>query len=216
MSKLKQAEEDTRKFMANEFKEYNELTGLTQFKHFDVHNQHYLEVVGNVITLGYEEEILYKGDISGATGDVDPTFFKERLQLLRAQYPETSDNLELRIHGQLRRIAANINFRAKDAWNERVILNCDHKLFATTCSVMEGDDDEPPTVKLLTLKTFGKQCQVNVDSIYLEVDGVSYKLLGFNDSFRIFTVATNDPVDQLILPHDHPAVEHIHYHPSQQ
>jgi hypothetical protein len=228
MKDLELAEQQTREFMANEFKEYHDLTGLTEFKHYQSgpheRNQHYLEVKGNVITLGHigENLVLYKGTIDGKEGEIDKTFFRDKLNSLRERHssPLLADtNLELRIHGDLRRIAAKINFRARDIWNARLILTCDHDAGVTTAPP-DIDDDHPaasplPPIVLTLYNPNNPHVKVKLDSIWTRVDGNEYHLTPTETSFVIHKIEDTSgaltPVTQLIVAYDHTIRAYIFY-----
>lgn len=127
---------DTTTFLINEFKEYNELTKLEEFKLYDRYQQHWFEVKDGNMTVGYDLDdksviYLYHGKLDGSEGDITDEYAK----LKQENCPDKDHHTVIGIaHGDMRWRVAKLNFTAKDVWKESGIITlvCNHGTDVTT------------------------------------------------------------------------------------
>jgi len=209
---LEQMPGDSTEFLINEFNEYYELTKLKEFKLYDWRRQHWFEVKAGDMTVGYDRDdgsvvYLYRGKLDGSEGDVT----SEYVTVKQEDYPNLDPHTVLgRAHGNLRRIVAQLNFRAKDLWNERVILKYDHNKVCTTLNGVEvGVYYKTDSVQIVGAMDYplGMKLTVGDEKYLLSTN--------WGDSFLIFKYVKDSKidktvsVDELIIPGDHPALQFI-------
>lgn len=196
---------DTTAFLINEFKEYNEVTGLTEFKLYDRYQQHWFEVKDGNMTVGYdlgEGKViyLYHGKLDGSEGDITEEYAKIKQENWPTQNHHTLTGMA---HGDMRRIVAKLNFLAKDVWKESglITLVCDHSEQVTT---LNG--------KVMKLESRIKGVEISGVCNYpleiiMTVGEMKYRLsCHWNHSFTIHEIDKDEapihdkPIDTLTFP----------------
>lgn len=203
---------DTTAFLIKEFNEYHELTKLTEFKLYDRQKAHWFEVKDGNMTVGYDVDdgtviYLYRGKLDGSEGDITSEYVKVKHE----NYPQQDSHTVLGMaHGDLRRIVAKLNFVAKDLWESRVVLKCDHEDMRTTINDVEvGVHYKTDSFQIVGAMGYPLEMKLKVgdDNYRLSTDwGNSFVILKYVKDSKIDETV---PVDELILPGDHPALRFI-------
>lgn len=206
---------DTTAFLVNEFKEYNELTKIKEFKLYDRYKQHWFEVKDGNMTVGYDNVddgsviYLYRGKLDGSEGDITDEYAKIKQENWPGQDHHTVIGMA---HGDMRRIVAKLNFMAKDLWEEEglITLVCDHSEQVTTLNgkVMKLESG----IKGVAISGV---CNYPLE-IVATVDDKKYRLsCHWNHSFTIYEIdkdgapMTDKPIDTMTLSRKHAVMKFI-------
>lgn len=204
---------DTTEFLINEYKEYNELTKLEEFRFYDRLNHHWFEVKDGNMTVGYDLSkdkviYLYSGKLDGSHGDIT----EEYLAIKHENWPNQDKHTVTGLaHGDMRRIVATLMFRAKSLWDDTVVLTCDHDEEVTTRNGKQvGIGYKSPDCELVTLANYPLQCRIVVDGISYLLDprwGTSFVISRILDETTI--PHQHEPVETLRLPSGHSVLKFI-------